>query len=663
MNFDFTEAEQAFADEVRRFLRANPPETFAVDGMDAGYGSGANSRAFMRALGAQGWLSMCWPKSLGGREQPMFMKLVLMEELALAGAPFGPLAGVWQTADAIIELGTGRLRREVLPAIARGETASWQGYSGPDAGSDLLALKTEARRDGDDYVIRGHKIWSSHAGIATHGLVFARTSREARRSRGFSMFVVANSTPGMDIRPIRSMTGEVYHHEVFLDDVRVPADLMLGPPGEGFQALLNGLDADRFWGRFYKAPALARVLRQLVDYANTTRVGGAPLAHDPSVRRRLAAIAADIAALRLVFYRAGCLIRDGAPLTYETAMAKVYADETGQKLARLAMDLLGIWGPLREGSRWAKLGGHISHLYQTTLGHTIAGGTAEILRTSVAVRGLGLPAGSPAQHKRMLPTLAAGERIASLALVEESGSFEPASVGLACAVAGRLSGRKLFVKDAHVADDLVVAVRIGAALSLLVVPTDRPGIARLPLDAISGEKLFEVTFDRVEVRPDDLLGRVGDGAALLPPALRAGALARTAEMVGGAQRVLELVVEHAKTRVQGGRPIGGYQAIQHACADLVRDVDAARALLYAAAWKDAEGRAAEADAALAKAYAADACLAVARRGHQIFGAISYCEEHPLHLLHKRIQAASLDFGDAQLHLETVARAIGLEGRL
>jgi len=392
MNFDFTAAEQAFAEEVRQFVRANPPDTFPIDGMDAGYGSGANSRAFMRALGAQGWLSMCWPKAFGGRERPMFMKLVLMEELALAGAPFGPLAGVWQTADAIIEIGTERLRREVLPAIARGEATFWQGYSEPDAGSDLLALKTEARRDGDHWVIHGHKIWSSHAGIATHGLVFARTSREARRSRGFSMFVVTNDTPGMDIRPIRSMTGEVYHHEVFLDDVRVPADLMLGSPGEGFQALLNGLDADRFWGRFYKAPALTRVLRQLVDYANTTVVGGAPLARDPFVRRRLAAIAADIAALRLVFYRAGCLIRDGAPLTYETAMAKVYADETGQKLARLGMDLLGLWGPLREGSRWAKLGGHVSHLYQTTLGHTIAGGTAEILRTTVAVRGLGLTA-------------------------------------------------------------------------------------------------------------------------------------------------------------------------------------------------------------------------------------------------------------------------------
>ncbi len=387
MNFDFTEAEQAFAEEVRLFLRANPPETFPIDGMDAGYGSGAHSRAFLRALGAQGWLSMCWPKTHGGREQLMFMKLVLMEELALAGAPFGPLAGCWQTADAIIEFGTERLRREVLPAIARGEATFWQGYSEPDAGSDLLALKTEARRDGDHYVIRGHKIWSSHAGIATHGLVFARTSREARRSRGFSMFVVANGTPGMDIRPIRSLTGEVYHHEVFLDDVRVSAELMLGPEGDGFQALLNGLDADRFWGRFYKAPALERVLRRLVEHANTTGAS-----RDPALRRRLAAMAAEIAALRLLFYRAACLLRDGAPITYETAVAKVYADETGQKLARLGMDLLGPWAPLRAGSREVRLDGEISHAYLTSLGHTIAGGTAEVLRTTVAVRGLGLPA-------------------------------------------------------------------------------------------------------------------------------------------------------------------------------------------------------------------------------------------------------------------------------
>jgi alkylation response protein AidB-like acyl-CoA dehydrogenase len=392
MEFEFTREEQAFRDEVRRFAAAHPAAHFPLDGMDAGYGSGAHSRAYLKTLAARGWLAMTWPRAFGGDERPMFFKLMLLEELALAGAPFGPLAGCWQTADAIIEYGTERLRREVLPAIARGEATFWQGYSEPGAGSDLLALSTEARRDGEHWVIRGHKIWSSHAGIATHGLVFTRTSREARRSRGFSMFVVPNGTPGMDIRPIRSLTGDVYHYEVFLDEVRVPGDLMLGPEGEGFQALLNGLDADRFWGRYYKAPALERALRQLVDYANTTVANGAPLARDPVVRRRLAGLATDIAALRTLFYRAACLLRDGAPTTYETAVAKVMADELGQKLARLGLDLLGPWGPLRAGSRGARLDGRIAHDYLTSLGHTIAGGTAEILRTTVAVRGLGLPA-------------------------------------------------------------------------------------------------------------------------------------------------------------------------------------------------------------------------------------------------------------------------------
>jgi alkylation response protein AidB-like acyl-CoA dehydrogenase len=240
-------------------------------------------------------------------------------------------------------------------------------------------------------VIDGHKIWSSHAGIATYGLVLARTDTTAKRHQGLSMFVVDNRTPGMDIRPIRSMTGGVYHYEVFLDGVRVAADYLLGREHQGFAQLLKGLDTDRFWGRFYKAPYLRRVLDQLVTYANTATRHGAPLSRDPVVRRQLAVLATEIEALRMLFYRAGWMIETGRPITYESALAKVMADETGQKLAALGMELLGPFGPLTAGSRWAKLGGAIQHMYQTSLGHTIAGGTSEILRGTVAVRGLGLP--------------------------------------------------------------------------------------------------------------------------------------------------------------------------------------------------------------------------------------------------------------------------------
>lgn len=281
--------------------------------------------------------------------------------------------------------------------------------------------------------------------------------------------------------------------------------------------------------------------------------------------------------------------------------------------------------------------------------------------SAVAATSLLLAAGSADQQRRRLPAMAAGERIVAPALVDDGGAFDLDAIALEGEAPGRLDGKKLFVEDAHIADELIVATRTRAGLGLLLVATDRAGVARLPLDTIGAEKLFEVVFDRVEVHAEDRLG-AGDGSAALAAAMQAGALARTAEMVGGAQRLLELAVEHARTRVQGGRPIGGYQAIQHACADLVRDVDASRGLLYAAAWKASEGGPAAREVAMAKAYAGEACLAVARRAHQIFGAMGYCEEHPVHLLHKRIHAASLDFGDVALHQEAIARAIGLAPR-
>ena len=268
--------------------------------------------------------------------------------------------------------------------------------------------------------------------------------------------------------------------------------------------------------------------------------------------------------------------------------------------------------------------------------------------SAVVATALLLAAGSADHKKRLLPAMATGETIVSVAL-DDAGNT------LVLDARGRLCGRALFVESAHVAHVLIVAADAGDDRRVVLLPADRRGVERRPLDAIGPEKLFEVACDGVSVVAEEWL----EPATARRVALQAGALARTAEMVGAAQRVLELAVEHAKTRVQGGRPIGGHQAIQHACADLVRDVDASRGLLYAAAWRASEGAAPAADVAMAKAYASEACLAVARRGHQIFGAIGYCEEHPLHLLHKRILAASVDCGDVATHLEQIARAIGL----
>ncbi len=250
----------------------------------------------------------------------------------------------------------------------------------------------------------------------------------------------------------------------------------------------------------------------------------------------------------------------------------------------------------------------------------------------------------------LLASLAMGERICTLALLEGSAGLDP----------GRLTGRKLFVPDAHVATDVLVLASGPAGPTALLLPMDRAGIAAHPLNSMTGEKLFELVLADVEIRSDDLLGAPGEAWALLTPAVRVGALARSAEMAGAAQRVLELCVEHARVRVQGGRPIGAHQAIQHACADSYRDVESARWLTWEAEWKLATGRPdADAAVAAAKAYGGEAALRVARRAHQIMGAIGYSEEHPLHLFHKRILAASLDAGDPTQHLDAVARSIGL----
>jgi alkylation response protein AidB-like acyl-CoA dehydrogenase len=285
-----------------------------------------------------------------------------------------------------------------------------------------------------------------------------------------------------------------------------------------------------------------------------------------------------------------------------------------------------------------------------------AGTQGPFIPSAVVATSLLLSAGTRDQQKRWLPAMAAGERIVGMAVLDDGASFDLDRISLSLAPGGRLSGRKLFVEAADVADALIVVVRSGHEIVLVLVPTDRAGVTRVPLDTIGPETMFEVRFGDVGVGADD---RLAGGREELTAALATGALARTAEMVGGSQRVLDLAVEHAKTRVQGGRPIGGYQAIQHACADLVRDVDASRGLLYRAAWKLDTGAPAVTDVAMAKAYAGEACLNVARRAHQIFGAIGYCDEHSLHRLHKRILAASLDCGDAAMHLETVAREIGL----
>ncbi|MEM7251351.1 MAG: acyl-CoA dehydrogenase family protein [Pseudomonadota bacterium] len=391
MDIAFTAEEERFRAEVQAFLRERPAETYRTEGMDPGYGSGAYSHEFLEAIAVRGWMTQCWPKAYGGLERPFGFRLVLLEELAAAGAPFAALNVCDQTAEVIIEYGTDELKAEALPNIAAGRVTFWQGFSEPGAGSDLLALRTEAHRDGDQYVINGHKIWSSNAGLSTYGFVIARTNPEAPRHKGVSAFIVPNSTPGVTPRPINCLTGDPYHYEVFLDDVRVDKRYLLGEENDGFSQLLRGLDADRFWARFYKPPYLRRILKRLVAFANQTSRDGRRLAEDAEIRRKFADFDVEIEVLRTLFLRTGWLIHRGDPTPYQTAMYKLQVDELGQRLATFGMALLGAYAISSPGDESARLNGDLAHMYQICWGQTIAGGTSEVLRNTVATRGLGLP--------------------------------------------------------------------------------------------------------------------------------------------------------------------------------------------------------------------------------------------------------------------------------
>jgi alkylation response protein AidB-like acyl-CoA dehydrogenase len=281
------------------------------------------------------------------------------------------------------------------------------------------------------------------------------------------------------------------------------------------------------------------------------------------------------------------------------------------------------------------------------------------IESAVVSTRLLLDAGAHPRARDLLPRLAVGERVCTVAVLEDEARLEPDALAMRVE-AGRRSGRKLFVPGADLASDVIVIGRGAGGVDAVLLPLDRAGIQVRPLDDLAGGPTFEVAFDDVEIADHDRIGAAGAGWALAEPALSLGALARSADMVGAAARILELCVEHVRGRVQFGRPIGSFQAVQHACADLLRDVEASRWLTCEAAWRVDGGDPEQAAAvAAAAAHAAEACLRVARRGHQLMGAIGYSEEHPLHLLHKRILAGSVAWGGQGEHLERVARSIGL----
>jgi alkylation response protein AidB-like acyl-CoA dehydrogenase len=274
-------------------------------------------------------------------------------------------------------------------------------------------------------------------------------------------------------------------------------------------------------------------------------------------------------------------------------------------------------------------------------------------------------AGSEAQNQALLPKIAAGEMIATVAWMEPSGLWGADGISMAARKRGNgftLDGVKLFVNDGHIADCMLVAARTGGrGVTLFAIETSRAGISVAPLKTMdSTRKLSEVRFDRVKATAADVVGAVGDGWKTLSGIIDRGKVMIAAEMMGGAQKVLDMTVDYAKVRAQFGRPIGSFQAVQHKCANMMIDVEGAKSAVYYAAWAVSNDVAeAPLAAALAKAAASDAYRRVSADGIQVHGGIGFTWDHDMHLYFKRAKSSEFTFGDATYNRELVAQGINL----
>lgn len=280
-----------------------------------------------------------------------------------------------------------------------------------------------------------------------------------------------------------------------------------------------------------------------------------------------------------------------------------------------------------------------------------------------------LKSGNERQKKSYLPGIVQGEQILTLAWTEKSGTYSAEGIELKAERKNShysLTGTKLFIPDAHIADTLICAARTDASvghpeqgISLFLVDGKSQGLTANLLKTMAGDKQCEITFDQVSVPEKNLLGELNQGWPILKETIQKAAVAKCAEMSGGAQKVIELVIPHVKERKQFGHPIGSFQAVQHRCADILTYVDTCRFITYKAAWLISQGLPYEKEAAMSKTWVSESYRRLVALGHQVMGGMGFMEEHDLQLYFKHAKSCELAFGDADFHRETVAKQLGL----
>ncbi len=388
MEFRYTKEEEEFRQEVRQFLQSESELIEKVKQEEiSGAGWGPYTWEFMRKAGAKGYLTPSWPQKYGGLGASHMERYIVSEELAYC---LGRLAavGVGMAGPVILHSGTEEQKEEFLPRIARGEIEFSLGYTEPEAGSDLASLEIRAVRDGDYYKINGQKVFNTASHYSQYHWLAARTDPAAKKHRGISMFIVDLKSPGITIRPLTGL-GKIRTNEVFYDDVKVPADRLVGEENRGWEYLIAALAFERTW----HAGENIYELETLLDYIRNTKRNGKPIADDPTVRQDVAQLAIDIEVARLFGLRIACIIEKGAIPTYESSMTKMFGSETAYNLAAEWMKIIAPYGQLNMGSKHAIDDGRPGRvLYNRATRSLITAGTSEIQRNIIAMQ-LGLPRG------------------------------------------------------------------------------------------------------------------------------------------------------------------------------------------------------------------------------------------------------------------------------
>lgn len=375
MDLTFNEAERAFRDEFRAWLADNTPKDEPLEEEKASVWR----LKFHRKLAADGWAAVHWPREYGGRGATLMQSAIYYEELAHAGAPLpsNPL-GILLAGPTIMNWGTQEQKDRYLPSILTAEEIWCQGFSEPDAGSDLASVKTRAVRDADGWSISGQKVWTSEAHFAKRCMLVARTDTEGPKHKGLTYFMLDMEQPGVSVVPLRQITGEAEFNEVFLDGARASDDEVLGGVGNGWKVALTTLMNERSGIGF----SVQVRLRQLFDrlFAAAAERG---LLEDSAVAERLGELYSRIEILRLTAFRSLTTIEQYGQPGPEGSLTKWLWSETNQQLTQFAADVIGP-SALRVDDKW-------SYEILRARGNSIEGGTTEVLKNIVAERVLGLP--------------------------------------------------------------------------------------------------------------------------------------------------------------------------------------------------------------------------------------------------------------------------------